>query len=590
MMKPKKKPNCKLRVLHWKKIRKNQVKGTVWAEINDEDGEFAIPEEEITQAEIEDLFCVSKKVEEVKLTPEEIAAKEEEERHKAENAKINNLFDSKLAMALGIMLSRFKGTSLADVVKAVYEFDTHELSAEDVEALAKYPPTAEDIETINQCEAADERLANPELYMRYLAKVPMYSERLHALYYAVFFNDVYEELEQNVIQAGQAIEQIKNSKSLKTMLAYILNVGNWLCLGSFAADAEGFLLEHTLQEITEVTTWDKSDTVLSYIIKKIEAKRPDALHMPEELTAVAEAMNATFYMLDKDVRKLVEDYELIKALGVKVKEEPLASKAIEMFLSRVGDKPSELAAKLDGTRAEFKELLSYYLLSSKDEDEPTDVFAVFNRFNQAITKTIEDAERAKLQEEQKQLRLKEAAARDEARAAKKAAKMAARLASGKPAGPRDENHDYNRVEEEMRKIASSSTMLQSTNPLLASTMRLAMNAPLPADLDSSDFDLSPEMAALREAQEAGELTGIMEEDDTTDDEGVEMRERSCPACGRSWPAGSLTEEIDLHVDLCLQKNSANVCTIVAPRSNAPSDDIMQQQLATLIMSMRPRGD
>ena len=58
------------------------------------------------------------------------------------------------------------------IAQAIRSLDSKVLSAEQVEALCKIMPTAEEIRAVNESSVSDHRLERPELFIRTISAVP----------------------------------------------------------------------------------------------------------------------------------------------------------------------------------------------------------------------------------------------------------------------------------------------------------------------------------------------------------------------------------------------------------------------------------
>jgi len=569
MMKKKKpKPKKKLMALHWKKMPKNKIAGSIFDGVEP-------PEDKVSIEEICELFALSKDEE-----PEQEEVKEEVVKKKE---KVT-ILDGKKGQKVGIMLSRFRNMTLEQLQRAIFTLDSQGLSAEDMEALYVNRATEEEVAMVSANETPFEDLGTPEQFYKAMTAEPLGWERLNAFAFMQTYPEKFAEYDEEVTIAIEAWNLLKDNEDLKVFFSYVLEVGNWLNAGTFNGDILGFELGDAyygpLQEMTEITAIDGSCTLFEYVVSLVEKERPDFLpKLAEQMELVNRANLTSFKDLSDNTELFAKLHGEIKSLLGKLSEDGtqgLFKKELAPFLEECGDKPQDVFRRFKEANAAYNEAKDYFEFkgSSKELDvPPTDLYKVFGRFGQCISHLLEERERKAAEKAAVEARLEEIAAK-EAEAEAQRQEMARRQnlaadAQVDPAALMSSRFGAARVASTMGSTAVQLERLMSKGVLAsrsaaAMVMHNALAAPLPSDLDEDamlqeevDQNMS-QAAAFGDMVEVG--TGNI------DDGAVSLQPRICPACARYYPPGSCNEEIDTHIDFCFkQKGASSVCmTMKAP--------------------------
>ena len=140
------------------------------------------------------------------------------------------------------MLARLR-LSPSKVVSAILECDHDMLTADDLAALARMLPTAEEGSRLAALDADDAKLAKPDAFLRQLSVISHLKERLDSMVFHLRFDTHLSEVMPDLAILRSAAIQVRESKGFQTVLRVVLKLGNSLNDGTFRGAARGFKLD-----------------------------------------------------------------------------------------------------------------------------------------------------------------------------------------------------------------------------------------------------------------------------------------------------------------------------------------------------------
>lgn len=283
------KPKAPVKKLNWKKVPNAAIFASVWKEFTADDPVKL----KVNTEKLEDIFSAKKK-EEPSAAPAAKAA-----------PRVVNLIDLSRANNIGILLNRLKRTG-PEVRAALESADpTFINSAENLEALRKCLPTADEIETLKGYEGDKDAVGPVERFMFAILDQADLGRTLEALTFRAQFDVKVAELLADIRIVSKACEEMRNSKRLRQVLRvrlgssslvlsnysltlvhlqYTIIIGNFLNAGSAAGNAWGCTLE-SIDKLKDVRG-HKNKTLIDFLISTLRKQSPEALALREDFTAL----------------------------------------------------------------------------------------------------------------------------------------------------------------------------------------------------------------------------------------------------------------------------------------------------------------
>ncbi|KAM0672196.1 formin homology 2 domain-containing protein [Ordospora colligata] len=264
-------PSKKYMPVKWKKIGKGS---SLWSKINIK--------------EIEGLFSVD----------DFEAFEVKEEKPKTSSVRLDNkrpsVFSEKKSYAINIALGRVKVSNYElkqTIVEMRDDFDENL-----VKQLLFYFPTDEEIEHLQVTEDLFGR--GEEFFKECIDEIEMIKRCLYYLYFATSFKD--QCLMNTLSILREYYEVLLRSNELRKFLGVALAVGNYLNMGSFLGNAEGFTMD-SIPTILEAKNNDAS--LFRFIERRINART-----LVNELFIVHEASRMNFEALCVEIDELKKNY------------------------------------------------------------------------------------------------------------------------------------------------------------------------------------------------------------------------------------------------------------------------------------------
>lgn len=269
----------KKKPLHWAKVPKNLLNGTVW--LNLEDGAIKLDEEEI-----DDLFGI------------EVAAQFAVE---AEEAK-PEVLPHKRKHNVNILLANLKMTP--DEIKDVIRVPTYkDLDSASLQALLLVCPTAEEEQLLVQNNNIKDQVDRTDAFMMELAELSGLRGKILCALAAKTFNDEAVDVIRNMDTLAMIPVEIQKSTKLNKMLEIILALGNFLNSGTARGGAHGFKLE-ALAMLSTVKD-SKGETLLDYMVKIIRRDFPKLLPL-DDMPTLERSQALSLDAIGEDVQSLLD--------------------------------------------------------------------------------------------------------------------------------------------------------------------------------------------------------------------------------------------------------------------------------------------
>ncbi|TMW51563.1 hypothetical protein DOY81_003350 [Sarcophaga bullata] len=386
----------KLPTLNWIALKPNQVRGTIFNELDDEKiYKF------IDFNEFEERFKIgvgggltSGGNSEVDGTLQSYPSK----RFKKPEC-VSLLEHTRLR---NIAISRRKlDMPIDEVILAIHSLDLKKLSLENVELLQKMIPTDVEVKSYKEyiIERKDQNLLTEEdKFMLQLSKVERISSKLAIMNYMGNFFDCLHLICPQIQAITTASSSLKQSRKFKAVLEIVLAFGNYLN-SSKRGPAYGFKLQ-SLDTLIDTKSTDKRTSLLHYIVATIRQKFPELLNFETELFCTDKASQVSLENIVTDMHDLEKGMELVKK-EAELRVKGTQTHILRDFLNNSEDKLKKIKVELKNAQEAFRECVEYFGESSRNADAAA-FFALIVRFTRAF--------KAHDQENEQRRRLEQAAA------------------------------------------------------------------------------------------------------------------------------------------------------------------------------------
>ncbi|KAG7459683.1 hypothetical protein MATL_G00213250 [Megalops atlanticus] len=371
-------------LLNWQALKSNQVTGTVFNELDDENilGE-------LNMEAFEEQFKTK-----AQGPPAELGKLKVKVAQKSTPSKVS-LIESNRAKNLAITL-RKAGISAPEICTAIETYDQQALSLDFLELLERFIPSEYEMKLIQNYEKEGrplEELSEEDRFMMRFGKIPRLSQRISTLTFMGNFPDSAKRLQPQLNAIIAASMSIKSSTKLKKILEIILAFGNYMN-SSKRGSAYGFRLQ-SLDLLLDTKSTDRKKTLLHFIVSIIQEKYPDLTSFHSELHFMDKAAQVSLESLQQNVRSLERGMEMARKEFL-VQDDNLVLKEFMKTNSEVLDvliKDCKTAQEAYNTAVE-------YFGENPKTTPPSTFFLVFVRFIKAYKQAEQENEQKRKQEAQ----------------------------------------------------------------------------------------------------------------------------------------------------------------------------------------------
>ncbi|XP_050073589.1 formin-like protein [Anopheles maculipalpis] len=369
-------PKYKLPTLNWVALKPNQVRGTIFNELDDEK-----LHRQIDFVDFEERFKIGMggPVTNGNCDMDGLTAFPSKRFKKPEH--ISLLEHTRLR---NIAISRRKLEMPAEtVIKAINNLDLKLLSLENVELLQKMTPTDQEQKLYKEyvIEKKDlNQLTEEDKFMLQLTKVERISSKLSIMNYIGNFFECWHLISPQVYSIISASSSIKSSKKFRAVLEVILAFGNYLN-SSKRGPAYGFKLQ-SLDTLLDTKSNDKRMSLMHYIVATIRQKFPELMNFDTELFCIDKAAQVSLEMLISDVNELEKGMETVRK-EADLRGKGTQSHVLRDFLANSEEKLKKIKSDCKTAQESFKECIEYFGESSRNADANA-FFSLLVRFVRAF--------------------------------------------------------------------------------------------------------------------------------------------------------------------------------------------------------------
>ncbi|XP_067472638.1 formin-like protein 1 isoform X2 [Thunnus thynnus] len=369
-------------LLNWQALKPNQVKGTVF---NDLDDEQVL--EELNMEMFEEHFKTK-----AQGNPTDLSAMKK----KVQKAPSKtSLIDPNKAKNLAITL-RKGGMSPSKICTAIETYDQESLSIDFLELLEPFIPSDFEMKLLLNYEKDGrplDDLTDEDQFILRFGKIPRLSQRINTLTFMGNFPETVKRLQPQLNSIIAASMSIKSSTKLKKILEIVLAFGNYMN-SSKRGSAYGFRLQ-SLDLLLETKSTDRSQTLLHFITNIILEKYADLANFHTELHFVDKAALVSLDGILQDIRSLERGMEMTKKEFLVQDDSPV----LKEFIKKNSEQLDSLIKDSKTAQEAYCSVVEYFGENSKTT-QPSMFFPMFGRFIKAYKKAEEEIQQKKKMESQ----------------------------------------------------------------------------------------------------------------------------------------------------------------------------------------------
>uniref|UniRef100_A0A8C1ZVD8 Formin-like 1a n=1 Tax=Cyprinus carpio TaxID=7962 RepID=A0A8C1ZVD8_CYPCA len=374
-------PKFRMPLLNWQALKPNQVTGTVFSELNDEQllGELnmdGFAEVFRTKAQGPPADLSKLKVKVAEKAPSKVS-----------------LLEANKAKNLAITL-RKGGMSPNDICTAIERYDQQSLSLDFLELLERFIPSEYEMKLLQNYEKEGrplEDLSEEDRFISRFGKIPRLAQRINTLTFMGNFPESMKRLQPQIDAIIAASVSLKSSSKLKKMLEIILAFGNYMNSCKRGA-AYGFRLQ-SLDLLLDTKSTDRTQTLMHFIANMVQEKYPELASFHTELRFVDKAALVSLDSVLQDVRSLERGMEGTKKEFLVQDDIP----ALKEFVKANSDALDSLVKDGKTAQEAYMSVVEYYGENPKTT-QPSMFFPLFVRFIKAYKQAEQDNEQKKKQQ------------------------------------------------------------------------------------------------------------------------------------------------------------------------------------------------
>jgi len=304
---------------------------------------------------------------------------------------VTKALDPKRSNAVAIMMSSLPPVN--DVKAAIANLDEDVLSREQLEKIRANIATPEEMEQINALDGPHVKWDKPEQFLKVIMNIPKVRMRLRCWSIKYGFGEKSEEVEELLKTVSEAINELRNSRSLRTVLSALLALGNHLNGGTNKGQADGF----ALGDLGKMSvTKDNSNTVslLEYAVQAMHAseEHAHAMLLPEELAHLREAGKIKIADVRGALQKLVGEAKELQTSAKSAAADTQGDSGdpftvvMQKFAEVANAEVQRLRDLLDHVDSSYAALLTYFKIrpGKGHVTESDELFTLLHEFSEAF--------------------------------------------------------------------------------------------------------------------------------------------------------------------------------------------------------------
>ncbi|CAH1269294.1 FHOD3 [Branchiostoma lanceolatum] len=218
------------------------------------------------------------------------------------------------------------------IKQAILNMDSVAMNREGIEMILKMIPSDEEKTRIQeaQMQNPDTPLGAAEQFLLTLSSISELTARLNFWAFKLDYETMEQEVAEPLMDLKEAMEQLKNNKTLRYILATLLAIGNFLN----GAQCKGFQLDY-LAKVPEVKDTVHKQSLLYHLCTMVMEKFPESTDLYSEIGAVTRSSKVDFDLLTLNLAKMEKQcrssWDNLKALAKHNMASPMKNKLTEFL-------------------------------------------------------------------------------------------------------------------------------------------------------------------------------------------------------------------------------------------------------------------
>ncbi|KAF7272584.1 hypothetical protein GWI33_014642 [Rhynchophorus ferrugineus] len=374
----------KLPTINWIALKPNQVRGTIFNELDDDKLhsyiDFSEFEEKFKIGNAGLLANGTCDTDGLQTFPSK-RFKKPENVTLLEHTRLRNIAISRRKLEM----------APEKVINAINMLDLKQLSLENVELLQRMVPTDQETKAYKEYIVEKKNvnlLTEEDKFLLQLTKVDRISAKLSIMSYIGNFFDNLHLIQPQIHAIISGSNSVKNSRKLRSVLEIILAFGNYLNSAK-RGPAYGFKLQ-SLDSLLDTKSTDKRLCLLHYIVATIRQKFPELLSFDSELNYIEKAAVVSLENISTDVHELEKGMEAVRK-EAEIRGRGNHSLVVRDFLANSEDKFRRLKGDAKMAQEAFRECVEYFAESPRTTDANT-FFSLLVRFVKAFKSADQENE------------------------------------------------------------------------------------------------------------------------------------------------------------------------------------------------------
>ncbi|XP_018610717.1 FH2 domain containing 3 [Scleropages formosus] len=266
-----------------------------------------------------------------------------------------SILSSKRSMNIGIFLKQFK-RPVRDMVKDIRQGNWMAFGTGKLKELCKLLPEEEEVKVLHAFTGSLSQLAEADLFMTMLVKVPNYEERIHVMVLREEFFPVIEDLKQAIRTMTMAANELLDCDDLHSVIRLVLKAGNYMNAGGYAGSAIGFRMS-SLLKLVDTKANKPGMNLMHYVAMQAQEIDVSLLKFPDQLPHIGEAARISKQEVEMDFQKEAE--KVLEAQQI-IRQQKELQVQMEGFLKRAQSKLAEVEASLQTLRSVSNAVAEYF--------------------------------------------------------------------------------------------------------------------------------------------------------------------------------------------------------------------------------------
>ncbi|XP_066288514.1 FH1/FH2 domain-containing protein 3-like isoform X21 [Branchiostoma lanceolatum] len=218
------------------------------------------------------------------------------------------------------------------IKQAILNMDSVAMNREGIEMILKMIPSDEEKTRIQeaQMQNPDTPLGAAEQFLLTLSSISELTARLNFWAFKLDYETMEQEVAEPLMDLKEAMEQLKNNKTLRYILATLLAIGNFLN----GAQCKGFQLDY-LAKVPEVKDTVHKQSLLYHLCTMVMEKFPESTDLYSEIGAVTRSSKVDFDLLTLNLAKMEKQcrssWDNLKALAKHNMASPMKNRLTEFL-------------------------------------------------------------------------------------------------------------------------------------------------------------------------------------------------------------------------------------------------------------------